>query len=56
MKDKLMRWLILMDGYRRNRHFKSKGEITSSKYAEKCSVSDRTARLDLSEFSRKEIA
>ncbi|MDR1975046.1 MAG: putative DNA binding domain-containing protein [Bacteroidales bacterium] len=35
--------------------FKSKGEITSSEYAEKYNVSDRTARRDLSELAEKEL-
>jgi ATP-dependent DNA helicase RecG len=35
--------------------FKTKGAITSSEYAEKYSVSDRTARRDLSELAEKEL-
>jgi ATP-dependent DNA helicase RecG len=36
-------------------YFKSKGEMTSSEYAEKYSISDRTARRDLSELAVKEL-
>jgi len=36
-------------------YFKSKGEITSSEYAEKYSISDRTARRDLSELVEKKL-
>jgi ATP-dependent DNA helicase RecG len=35
--------------------FKEKGEITSSEYAEKYNVSDRTARTDLTELVEKEL-
>jgi ATP-dependent DNA helicase RecG len=35
--------------------FKEKGEITSSEYAEKYSVSDRTARRDLSELTEMKL-
>jgi ATP-dependent DNA helicase RecG len=35
--------------------FKAKGEITSSEYAEKYKVSDRTARRDLSELIENEL-
>jgi ATP-dependent DNA helicase RecG len=35
--------------------FKEKGEITSSEYAEKYNVSDRTARRDLSELTEKKL-
>ena len=35
--------------------FKEKGEITSSEYAEKYQVTDRTARNDLSDLEEKEI-
>jgi ATP-dependent DNA helicase RecG len=35
--------------------FKSKGEITSSEYAEKYNVTDRTARTDLTELVEKEL-
>jgi ATP-dependent DNA helicase RecG len=35
--------------------YRSKGEITSSEYAEKYSVSDRTARTDLSELVDKDL-
>jgi ATP-dependent DNA helicase RecG len=35
--------------------FKVKGEITSSEYAEKYNVSDRTARTDLAELVEKEL-
>ncbi|GHT18266.1 hypothetical protein FACS189429_4470 [Bacteroidia bacterium] len=35
--------------------FKEKGEITSSEYAEKYNVSDRTARTDLAELVDKEL-
>ncbi|GHT25380.1 ATP-dependent DNA helicase RecG [Bacteroidia bacterium] len=35
--------------------FKAKGEITSSEYAEKYNISDRTARRDLSEVTEKEL-
>ncbi|MDR0308149.1 MAG: putative DNA binding domain-containing protein [Chitinispirillales bacterium] len=35
--------------------YKTKGEITSSEYAEKYSVSDRTARTDLTELVAKEL-
>jgi len=33
--------------------FKGKGEISSSEYAKKYNVSDRTARRDLSELTEK---
>ena len=36
-------------------YFKSKGEITSSEYAEKYNISDRTARRDLSELTEKKL-
>jgi ATP-dependent DNA helicase RecG len=36
-------------------YFKPKGEITSSEYAERYKVTDRTARNDLSELEKKEI-
>ena len=36
-------------------YFKSKGEITSSEYAAKYNISDRTARRDLSELSDKKL-
>jgi ATP-dependent DNA helicase RecG len=36
-------------------YFKAKGEITSSEYAQKYKVSDRTARRDLSELVEKEL-
>jgi ATP-dependent DNA helicase RecG len=36
-------------------YFKSKGEITSSEYAKKYNVSDRTARRDLSELIEKKL-
>jgi len=36
-------------------YFKSKGEITSSEYAEKYNISDRTARRDLSELVEKKL-
>ena len=36
-------------------YFKSKGEITSSEYAEKYNISDRTARRDLSELAEKKL-
>lgn len=35
--------------------FKSKGEITSSEYAEKYNISDRTARRDLSELTENKL-
>ncbi|MDR2937522.1 MAG: DeoR family transcriptional regulator [Prevotellaceae bacterium] len=35
--------------------FKPKGEITSSEYAEKYNISDRTARRDLSELTEKNL-
>jgi ATP-dependent DNA helicase RecG len=35
--------------------FKDKGEITSSEYAEKCNVTDRTARTDLMRLVDKEL-
>ena len=35
--------------------FKSKREITSSEYAEKYNISDRTARRDLSELTAMEL-
>jgi ATP-dependent DNA helicase RecG len=35
--------------------FKEKGEITSSEYAEKYNISDRTARTDLLELVDKEF-
>jgi ATP-dependent DNA helicase RecG len=35
--------------------FKSKGEITSSEYAKKYNISDRTARRDLSELIEKKL-
>jgi ATP-dependent DNA helicase RecG len=35
--------------------FKEKGEITSSEYAEKYKISDRTARRDLSELVEKRL-
>jgi ATP-dependent DNA helicase RecG len=35
--------------------FKAKGEITSSEYADKYNVSDRTARRDLSELTEMEL-
>jgi ATP-dependent DNA helicase RecG len=35
--------------------FKAKGEITSSEYADKYNVSDRTARTDLTELVDKEL-
>jgi len=36
-------------------HFKSKGEITTSEYAQKYNVTDRTARTDLNELIEKEL-
>ena len=36
-------------------YFKSKGEITSSEYAVKYNISDRTARRDLSELTEKKL-
>jgi len=36
-------------------YFKSKGEITSSEYAEKYNISDRTARTDLIELVDKRL-
>ena len=36
-------------------YFKSKGEITSAEYSEKYSISDRTARRDLSKLTEKEL-
>ncbi|MCL2247351.1 MAG: putative DNA binding domain-containing protein [Lentimicrobiaceae bacterium] len=36
-------------------YFKTKGEITSSEYAERYKVTDRTARNDLSDLENKEI-
>jgi len=36
-------------------YFKSKGKITSSEYAEKYNISDRTARRDLSELSEGKL-
>jgi ATP-dependent DNA helicase RecG len=36
-------------------YFKSKGEITSSEYAQKYNVTDRTARTDLNELVEKEL-
>jgi len=36
-------------------YFKSKGEITSSEYAAKYNISDRTARRDLSELAEKKL-
>jgi ATP-dependent DNA helicase RecG len=36
-------------------YFKPQGEITSSEYAEKYNISDRTARRDLSELAEKEL-
>jgi ATP-dependent DNA helicase RecG len=36
-------------------YFKSKGEITSSEYARKYNVTDRTARTDLNELIEKEL-
>jgi len=36
-------------------YFKSKGEITSSEYAVKYNISDRTARRDLSELADKKL-
>jgi ATP-dependent DNA helicase RecG len=35
--------------------FKAKGEITSSEYAQKYNISDRTARTDLTELVEKEL-
>jgi ATP-dependent DNA helicase RecG len=35
--------------------FKTKGEITSSEYAQKYKVTDRTARTDLNELVEKEL-
>ncbi|MDR2910560.1 MAG: DeoR family transcriptional regulator [Bacteroidales bacterium] len=35
--------------------FKSKGEITSSEYAQKYKVTDRTTRTDLNELVEKEL-
>ena len=36
-------------------YFKYKGEITSSEYAAKYNISDRTARRDLSELTDKKL-
>ncbi|MEN6619740.1 MAG: ATP-binding protein [Rikenellaceae bacterium] len=36
-------------------YFKSKGRVTSTEYAEKYSISDRTARRDLSELTEKKL-
>lgn len=36
-------------------YFKSKGRITSTEYAEKYNISDRTARRDLSELTEKKL-
>lgn len=36
-------------------YFKSKGRVTSTEYAEKYSISDRTARRDLSELIEKKL-
>jgi ATP-dependent DNA helicase RecG len=36
-------------------YFKSKGEITSSEYAQKYNITDRTARTDLNELIEKEL-
>ena len=36
-------------------HFKSKGEITTSEYAQKYNVTDRTARTDLNELVEKKL-
>jgi ATP-dependent DNA helicase RecG len=36
-------------------YFKSKGEITSTEYAEKYNISDRTARRDLSELTENKL-
>ena len=36
-------------------HFKSKGEIVSSEYAQKYHISDRTARRDLSDLAEKKF-